>query len=313
MTDKPAGPARTGPGHHGKDPMSDTTTEDQDPQAVYARIADALGKTPDEVKAMTREEMLDATARLSFRSFGINVAHRHDHADGTHLLDEDPDEQAERVTAALERFHAHTPLFPVGSQEIHINLFGFGQAQVHYAAFDDDGKATEEYLLLSEVAEQLAVPLHKADAWARRDHDDALRAQRERDEERGTLGWECLRDLVDLGLSMIVDDPEATPDAGGERWSHAGDWLISRDRLLAFMTVSPWSREFIDNAAPLFGHAMRTTMGDKLKEIPTYRADGTPTGGTAYDDLARTDGLTVEQAAERAMRGPQLDSDTDTR
>lgn len=280
---------------------------DLDLHRAYKKIAESTGRTVAEVAAMTKEEMIDATSRMSFRILAMTVPYRHDQAEGVTLLDEGPDEQGERVIAALEKFHRHTPLYPTRDREI--NLFGFGKAPSHFVHYDEDGQADEEYLLLSEVAEQLGVPLHKADAWARRDHDDALRAQRERDEERGSLGWECLRDLVDLGLWMVVDDPEANPDAGGKKWSHAGDWLISTDRLMAFMTISPWNREFLDNAAPLFGHAFRATMGDALKDVPTYTADGQPTGSNAYDSLARTDGLTVEEAAKRALRGPGIHTD----
>jgi hypothetical protein len=280
------------------------TTEEQRLQAAYIELARLTGRTVDEIAAMTREQIMDHTARVAFHTLGLEVAYGHDQAEGVHLMDQGPDEQAERITERLEKFHARTPIYPVRMQNIEINLFGFGRALVHFAAFGDDGKSTERYLLLSEVAEQLGIPLHKADKWANRDHDDALRSQRERDEERGELGWECLNDLVNLGLWMTVDDSEAKPDASGNRWSFAGDWLISADRILALMTISPWQEEFMNNAMPLFGHAMRETMGDKLRDVPTYRADGTATGGNAFDSLASTDGLTVDEAAKRAMRGP---------
>jgi hypothetical protein len=301
-TNETAGPAGTGPGHNRKDPM---TTSDQELQALHARIAVLTGRTVEAVQAMTREEIIDATVRSSFEGFGAEVAVKHERAEGVHLMDEGPAEQAKRITAALNKFHATVPLYPVRSQDISINLFGFGRASVHFVTFDEDGDVNERYLLLSEVAEQLGVPLHRADEWARQDWNDALRSQRERDEERGELGWECLRDLVDLGLNMIVDDEQANPDAGGHRWSHAGDWLISDDRLLAFLTVSPWNREFLDNASALFGHAFKNSgLGERLKDVPAYTADGTPTGTTAYDALCDTEGLTVEEARERAMRGP---------
>jgi hypothetical protein len=278
-------------------------------QRAYKSIAAITGQSVGEVAAMTKDEMIDHIARTSFRTFALKVTYGHGLSDSVTLMDEGPEEQAERVAKSLTKFHATTPLFPIHDRTI--NLFGFGQAPVHFVAYGDDGNATEEYLLLSEVAEALGIPLHKADKWARQDQADALSSQRERDEERGQLGWECLRDLVDLQLWITVDDPEANPDAGGKRWSHAGDWLISHDRLMAFMTISPWSREFIDNAAPLFGHAFRATMGDQLKGIPTYTADGQPTGSNAYDGLARTDGLTVEEAAKRAFRGPGIHTDNE--
>lgn len=69
---------------------------------------------------------------------------------------------------------------------------------------------------------------------------------------------------------------------------------------------SPWAKEYMDNTLPAFGHAMREIWGDKLKDIPTVTADGTPTGGNAYDDMFTTDGLTKDEALRRARRGPAI-------
>lgn len=287
------------------------TTQDTELQDTHAKIAAALDKPVEEIAAMTKEQMIDATARISFNGFGLEVAYHHNQADGVQLMEDGPTEQAARVTAALTKFHAHTPLYPVRSQDISVNLFGFGRAPVHFVTFDDDGQADERYLLLSEVAEQLGVPLHKAHEWARDDWADALSSQRERDEERGELGWECLQDLADLGLWMTVDDDQANPDAGGKRWSTAGDWLISAGRLLAFMTVSPWCTEFLDNAGPLFSHAfLHSGLADTLGEVATYRQppwDGPmePTGSTLGDHFRReAEEIPEDEAARRAMRGP---------
>lgn len=79
------------------------------------------------------------------------------------------------------------------------------------------------------------------------------------------------------------------------------------DRVHLFPAYDLTVNLFGFGSAPLFGHAMRTVFGDKLKEVPTYRADGTPTGTTAYDDLFTTEGLSEKEAARRAMRGPGLD------
>lgn len=286
-------------------------TADQDIMTpeLAAELARVTGKTVDEAMAMTKDDLIDWTARSSFVSFGLKVACDHEEAAGVTLMDEGPRAQGERAAAQLERFHDKIArLYPVDSWGIEINLFGFGQAPVHYVTFDADGKTDVQYLLLSEVAEALAVPLQRADEWARADELDAIRSQRERDEETGVIGWECLRDLVDLRLDMIIDDPDAKPDADGRRWSHAGDWLISRDRCLAFMTISPWQKEFLDNASALFGYAFRESgLGERLKDVPTYTGDGEPTGTSAADFLCDTEGLTVEEAAERAMRGPSAE------
>lgn len=284
-----------------------TTTDDRDLPALHARLAEILGKTVEEVEAMTREDIMEATARISFQGTGLEIANRFEAAADMHLMDEGPREQAARATGHLERLHARLPLFPVRTQHATVDLFGFGRAPVHYVtqADDEDGDHTQ-YLLLSELAEPLGIPLGRAHDWARQEEVDSLRAQRERDEETGTVGWECLNDVVDLGIWATVDDPEAKPDADGKRWSYAGEWLVSDDRILSLMTVSPWNAEFLSNAKHLFGHAFRNTMGDALKGVPTYTADGTPTGTSAYDLLADTGGLSVEEARRRAMRGLDL-------
>jgi hypothetical protein len=220
------------------------------------------------------------------------------------LLDYGPEEQTAYAVAALERVSKVTLFAPLNGSVV-IDLAGFGEAPIAYVT------EQKEYLLLSDVAEALGWPLHKAHAWAKLQHGYALQDQRDEDEERGDgkLGWECLLDYVDLRLNLIEDDPEAKPDAGGLRWSHSGDWLISRDRLPLLLSCSPWGKEFMDNSLPAFGHAMRQVWGDKLKEIPTVSADGTPTGSSAFEDLFSTDGLTEEEALRRARRGPALDED----
>ena len=224
------------------------------------------------------------------------------------LCNEGPEEQVARVVAALDRVSKVTLFAPLNGHTV-IDLAGFGEAPIVYVT------EQEGYLLLSDVAAALGWPLHKAHAWARLQHGYAISDQRDRDEERGDgrLGWECLLDYIDLGLDLVEDDPEAKPDAGGRRWSHSGDWLISKDRLPLLLMSSPWGKEYMNNSLPAFGHAMRKVWGDKLKNIPTYGPDGTPTGGNAYDDMFRTDGLTEEEALRRARRGPALDEDGDHR
>ncbi|WP_067967462.1 hypothetical protein [Nocardiopsis trehalosi] len=220
------------------------------------------------------------------------------------LCDDGPEEQAARVVAALERVSAVTPFAPM-AEHLAVDLAGFGEVPIVYVTEDED------YLLLSDAADALGWPLHKAHAWARHMHDYAIRDQREADEARGDgrIGWDRLLDYVDLGLNLIEDDPGAKPDAGGRRWAHAGDWLISKDRVPHLLVNSPWGKEFVDNSLPAFGHAMRKVWGDKLRSVPTLGEDGTPTGGNAYDDLFSTDGLTEEEALRRARRGPALGDD----
>jgi hypothetical protein len=227
----------------------------------------------------------------------MSVAERHDE----HLMESGPETQGPEAAGLLHRFHRSTPLIPVIGTVV--DLAGFGEAPIHFKSADT------EYLLLSEVAEALGWPLTKAHAWTELQHSHAVRDQRREDEERddGRLGWHYVRGYVDLGFFMTMPDPGAKPDAGGKHWSYAGDWLISKDRLPLLLLSSPWSKEFMDNTLPAFGHAMRETWGDKLRDIPTVTGDGQPTGGNAYDDLFTTDGLTRDEALRRARRGPALD------
>lgn len=270
--------------------------------AVEVKLSRVLGISIAEVRAMTPEQLMDRTARIACNTLALVTVHAH--ADD--LLDYGPEEQTERATAALHRFHERYPLWPVHGDEQ--DLFGFGKAPIHFVHFGEDDKVTDEYFLLSEVAKALAIPLPRAHEWARRDQDDAIRAQRERDEKTGVLGWDCMNDVIDMDLSLIVDDPDAKPDHDGRRWAAVSDWLISRDRLLALMTISPWQKEFMNNAMPLFGHAMRHALGDKLGNIRAVDIEGNPLDADGFD-LFSTDGLSVEEAAERARRGPVLDDD----
>lgn len=234
-----------------------------------------------------------------FEQFAIDLAERFDR----HLVDEGPEEQAVRMVERLERFSKGIPLTPVHDRVI--DLAGFGEVPAHFESAEDP------YVLISEVAEQLGWPLHKAHEWAKREHGFAIRDQRDADEERGDgrLGWECMGGYVDLGLSLVLEDPEAKPDSNGRSWSFAGDWLISHDRLPLLLSCSPWGKEFMDNVMPHFNHVARKVWGDQLKGVPTYGADGQPTGGNAFEDLFRTDGLSEEEALRRARRGLSLDFD----
>lgn len=223
-------------------------------------------------------------------------------ANNERLLDYCADEQIARAVEALEQFAKTTPLTPVNG--LIIDLAGFGEAEVHFESTDD------RYLLLSEVAEALGMPVWEACDWARQEYLYTVEGQREMDEERGDgkLGYECMRSFLDLRFSFIQDNPEAKPDAQGKRWSSFGDWLIAHDRLMSLILSSPWSREFMNNTADAMAHGMQKFFGEQLKDLPAYHADGTPATGV---ELFRSD-LTEEEALRKARRGPAgaLDSDT---
>lgn len=233
----------------------------------------------------------------SFKKFAERVVARHD----DDLLDYGPDEQAARVVQAMQRLNAFSPLTPVIGTDI--DLAGFGKVPALYVSTSDP------YVLLSDVSEQLGWFHPRACEWAEKRYDWAVRDQRERDEQRGDgrLGWECMRDHIDLGLSLCVDDPEAKPDAGGRRWTYSGDWLISTDRIPDLLSSSPWGKEYMDNSMDAFRHAAREIFGDKLKQSPVVGPDGQPTGGNAYDLFEPE--LSKEDALRKARRGPALGSD----
>lgn len=216
---------------------------------------------------------------------------------GQRLFNDGPETQIARAIEALEKFHKTTPLRRV--TDTWIDLAGFGEAPVH---FDGEG---DRYLLLSEVADQLGVPIWKACDWADQEHQWAIRDQRHLDEERGDgrIGFDCLRNFIDLRLDFIQDNPEAKPDANGQRWSDYGDWLVSDDRLPSFILVSPWGQEFMDNTRDHFRHAMRKVWGDQLDNLTAYTADGTPLPGV---QLFASD-LSEEEALGKARRGPRGD------
>jgi hypothetical protein len=218
-------------------------------------------------------------SNASFEMFIGGIVHRHDHQ----LFNYGPEEQIAYGVEALTHFAKTTPLRPAYGK--YIDLAGFGQADIVYESDHD------EYLLLSDVAAQLGVPVWKACEWARQDHLWAVEDQRRLDEERGDgrLGYECLRSLVDLRVHFIEwDVPDAKPDAQGQRWEDFGEWLIARDRLPAFILASPWAKEFMDNTMAHMAHVARKVWGH------------------GFGGLFDTEGMTEEEALRRATRGPNV-------
>ncbi|MFE2433319.1 hypothetical protein [Streptomyces sp. NPDC059409] len=235
--------------------------------------------------------MSDSAWIKYFNAFLDRVLERHD----DHLCNEGPDQQRSRMIDSISVLAQSTTLRVVDG--LTINLFGFGTAPVTFQT------ETDRYVLLSDVAEELGWPLWEACEWAEREYGWAIRDQRQQDEERGDgrLGYDLLRGHIDLQLDLAINEP----DAGGNRWHPAGDWLISEDRIMSMMCASPWSEEFFRNTEDAMNLAFTKHFGDKLKESPTYYADGTPTGRSAAD-MFHSD-LTEEEARRKANRGPALD------
>lgn len=234
----------------------------------------------------------DLMSTAAFEQLAATVVSRNT----DNLINDGPDEQIERAVNYLTKFATTTPLAPISNTMI--DLAGFGEAPVHFAQY---GVEPEQYLLLSEVAEALGVPPWKACDWARQEQLWAIESQRDVDERRGDgrLGYDCLRDYVDLGLDFIADNPEANPDADGRRWSSYGDWLIAHRRLPLFLLLSPWGEEFMNNIHDHMSIGMRKVFGDQLADLTAYDAEGNPTSTRLF----HTD-LTEEEALRKATRGP---------
>jgi hypothetical protein len=121
---------------------------------------------------------------------------------------------------------------------------------------------------------------------------------------------------VSLDLNLVIDDPAEKPDAGGRCYAWVSDWLVSLDRLPELVMLSPWGKEFMDNATPMFAHAFKASgLAAKAHEVNSIvrkvADDGSeswvPSGRTLADALAEDRaGLTEDEARARAFRGPTL-------
>jgi hypothetical protein len=247
------------------------------------------------------------TVNLSIRAFARTVVTDLEE----HLCDEGPDEQEQRVIKALEKFNAHTPIQPYVEP---INAFGFAHTLCVFAS--DPSKPTGVYLRLLPLAEQLGITPGKAQSWAKDEYNQSLQAQRENDEERGDgrIGWECLRSVVDLGLFLVMDDEEANPDQSGRRWSFASEWLISLDRLMSLILISPWSKEFMANTRGLMSYAMQKSgLEERMRDVKAIVRRTDVDGEETWEQSDRTladafaedrDGLSEAEATRRAFSGP---------
>lgn len=241
----------------------------------------------------------------AFRDFAAAIVARND----DNLCDYGPEEQTAKAVEALEKFHTHTPLKPA-PPGLMIDLFGFGSTRIVFESAED------RYMVLSELAGALGMPIWEATKWARQQHLYALEDQRQNDEEGdgGRIGWECLRDYCDLGLWCVTENPEYKPGTKGIRHYDYGEWLISVDRLMLFILDSPWSKEFQRNTSDLMRLGMRKFMsGGLMSDVPVVRTDGNPAlhdDGTPMTaaDLWHTP-LTEEEARRKAHRGPNIPFD----
>lgn len=240
-----------------------------------------------------------------FRAFAEQVVNAHDE----HLLDYGPDEQVHLVITALENLNTRAPLRPHCET---VNAFGFGTAPTCFAT--GAGGPREIYLQFLPLAEAIGFTPEKAQKLAQTRRSWQVQDQRTRDEETGVLGWDLMNDWVDLGMSLIIDSPDANPDTTGRRWTYASEWLVTLDRLPDLVLSSPWGKEFADNAQAMFSYAFKssgaeTKAGDAPLIVQHVGDDGAEkwvkSGRTLADALAvDRHGVSEDEARRRAFRGP---------
>lgn len=242
-----------------------------------------------------------------FQTFAERVVADYDE----NLLDYGPEEQVERVVAALTKFDARRPLRPYVETA---NAFGFGTTQTCFIT--GEGEASDIYMRLLPLASALGIRPGVADKLAEQRYLWNVRDQREEDEKTGILGWECLNDWVNLDLNLVIDDPEEKPDAGGRRYAWVSDWLVSVDRIPELVLLSPWGKEFMENATPMFAYAFKASglaakaheVGSIVKQVDDDGAVAwVPSGRTLADALDEDRaGLSETEARDQAFRGPSL-------
>jgi hypothetical protein len=227
---------------------------------------------------------------LVFESVAYAIVKKHEDA----LFNYGFEEQIDLAVEQLQNFHKLTPLVPVSGKVI--DLAGFGEAPIHFESAEHD----KRYLLVTQVGAALGVEPWKACAWSRREWEWAVLEQRSADEERGDgrIGYEGMRDHLDLRVDFIAEGvPDAKPDANGQRWENYGEWLISDDRLLAFLMDSPWGHEFFENAKDHMGIAFMKSFGQNARDEQER---------DMMDRLFGTD-VPEDEALRKARRGPSID------
>lgn len=228
--------------------------------------------------------------QMVFEAFSYAIVKPHE----DELFNYGFDEQINQAVTRFEQFHKITPLRPVTGKVI--DLAGFGEAPIHFESVEHD----KRYLRVTEVGAALGMEPWKACEWSQRRWDWAVLDQRSCDEDRGDgrIGYECMRDHLDLGVDFIRHDvPDAKPDGNGERWEDFGEWLVSDDCLILFLMDSPWGHEFFENAKDHMGIGFMNSFGKNAKSDSDREN---------LDSLFGTD-LSEEEALRKATRGPTFD------
>jgi hypothetical protein len=225
------------------------------------------------------------------------------------LTDEEfADQLADKLATLVTRTFLHDRITLVSGEGLPaIDLFGYGRIPVALDAYDTKtGPAADRcWFWLHEAAEVLGWDPAEFEKWAREHRSHDLRDQRTADEETGTVGWQHLRHLpMDIRVNGGTEDAPLWIDL----------WLLSTDRLMSMMLGSPWSAEFFDAVTPLMAHGFaQSGLAEKLADVKSVivAEDGTVTEGPSLADAIAedTEGLSEEEARERAFRGPVAPTD----
>lgn len=215
-------------------------------------------------------------------------------------------------------------LVPVSSGEPAIDLFGYGRAPVVLEAYDADGghRPDLSWAWGHEMALALGWDLAEFEKWARQQEASDLRQQRDADEEDGAIGWQCLSHLP-MGVNVWGGE-DSSADHYDENGTMSGPilrywvdlWLVRCDRIMSLMMSGPWGKEFFKAARPFMAHGfIQSGLAETLGGVKSVVAgeDGSLTEGPSLAEAIAedTDGLTEQEARDRAFRGPVAPTDED--
>lgn len=207
-----------------------------------------------------------------------------------------------------------------------LNLFGYGKAREVLTEVDGLDTGVPEfgahgYLWGHEVAEALGWDAAKFQEFAHLQWTYDLMSQRDADLESGVVGWQCMR-FHPMHVSVWQGDGRADDHYTGgvmrgeinKYWCDL--WLIHTDRLMLMMFCSPWSTEWFEATKPMLSYAMqRSGLEDQIGGVKSYTTRENALGETETVETGRTladafaedrEGITEQEAIERAMRGPVL-------
>ncbi|MET7989840.1 hypothetical protein ABZU76_02915 [Amycolatopsis sp. NPDC005232] len=268
---------------------------------------------------MNEFEWLSAEADDAARRIAGRLAQEQLDRFGPRGISDDTEEEfVQRITDTV---------FPLVRQQYYLsitqelNLFGFGKITQVLTRYDAATNALDRDGLIWSCDLADALGWNPADLaeLCRREYLWETSEQWEIDRKNGAHDPKWTPKFTPMGVSVWhgpgSSDEHYGPD-GMMRGPILKNWqdlyLIDTDRILMLMTHSPWAREFMTNAKPLLSHAFEQSgLADLFADVQTLRhSDGemVETGESLADAFAEDRaGITEEEAARRAMRGPIAD------